>query len=158
MQRLDLAVNEKLSKKLISDRTSLGNIDLLKKYYSSISTLIYESRLHFKHLPLGYFIRHLYVFFLCFLWTQYQIKISQIKILRYSTLFLNQFCIGIILWLSYFHIEQRNTYILIIYNHSRNNFFLYLTQFFLQCEFELFSCTGTKKQLPRMYFESEHFI
>ena len=57
MQRLDLAVNEKLSKKLISDRPSLGNIDLLKKYYSSISTLIYESRLHFKHLPLGYFIR-----------------------------------------------------------------------------------------------------
>ena len=60
MQRLDLAVNEKLSKKLISDRPSLGNIDLLKKYYSSISTLIYESRLHFKHLPLGYFISHLY--------------------------------------------------------------------------------------------------
>ena len=122
MQRLDLAVNEKLSKKLISDRPSLGNIDLLKKYYSSISTLIYESRLHFKHLPLGYFIRHLYVYFLCFLWTQYQITISQIKILRYSTLFLNQFCIEIILLLSYFHIEQRNTYILIIYKGFRMRF------------------------------------
>ena len=37
----------------------MGNIDSLKKYYTSIAIFIHESKLHFKHLPIGYFVSHL---------------------------------------------------------------------------------------------------
>ena len=45
---------------MFSDRPSLANYDSLHKYSKSVAMYIYQSRCHFKHLPIGYFLSHLF--------------------------------------------------------------------------------------------------
>ena len=55
-----LVINKINIKITISDRPSLANYDLLHKYSKSVAMYIYHARCHFKHLPLGYFLSHLF--------------------------------------------------------------------------------------------------